>query len=85
MTTKRTLTDIFKESAMGHFYKHGSSYYKIMDISMGKTGHIQIDAEIYSSNGICKGLTALIPLSDDFFYTDIKDLPFDSTTLKCRD
>jgi len=77
MTDNKTLTDILKEATLNRFFKHGPSYYQITDLWMNGTGHIKIDARVYSELGVFKGLTAIMPIIDQYSLIEEKDLPFD--------
>jgi hypothetical protein len=75
----KSLTGIIRESVIQKYFKHGNSYYKVMEVEMSRTGHLFFEAELYSYSGKYKGMTTLTPLIDHFHYVEEKDLPWNSS------
>jgi len=76
MTEHKTLTSILKEAALNKFFKHDNSYYQITDLWMNGSGHIKIDAKVYSGAGVYKGRKEIMPILDQYSLIKEKDLPF---------
>jgi hypothetical protein len=72
----KSLTEVVRESLIKKYFKHGHSFYRVMEAEMGRTGHLFLEAELYSSSGEYKGMTTLHPLMDQFHYVEDKDLPW---------
>lgn len=72
----KELTDLIREAIVPKYFKHGNSFYRIMEAEMGRTGHLYIEAELYNSKGEYKGMTSLRPLLTQFHFVEERDLPW---------
>jgi len=77
--TKKTLTHLISDSLMGHFCMdkhHHTAYYKIVNIDMGSTGHLYLEAEQYDHFGNFKKMIRLPPILSNFICLPEQELPW---------